>query len=246
MASNPSTLLLKYAKTDDLIAEWLSLNNRAKYMGLCLKARFGGGGGNPSLMDWQQGRIDKSDYLIIMSLVEIYDSMFSLFQSGWAYIYEEIKNFDQYPNNEVCFFLNVVKQEFDYEFIRAVKGYKQNFREVEEKSKTLRDIIYKGNWWTEEPSSERYIDYETWVSIAMNACAKHAKKDEAIKNLLDNFLHQCAKAHDLIAREAARERRSNPPRRIQSVKWENGRRYVGARGTWKLAVTEVHKPNPNF
>ena len=246
MSRIPSSLLLKDAHTGALVSEWISLNQRAQHMGECLKARFSGVGENLLSSQLQEGLIDKNSYSIIISLIDIYDATFSLIQGGWKYIYEEIKNLENYPKDEISFFLETLKQKFDYLFIETVKGYKTTVRDIEDRSKRLRDLIYKGDLWTEELVSEQFAKYEIWIGIAINACAKRQEEDNAIKNLMKIFLDKCAVSHDLSAQLARKERSANPPRYIQSIRWKDGERYVGNKGGWELVVTKLNEPNPVF
>ncbi|MBD1921959.1 MULTISPECIES: hypothetical protein [Cyanophyceae] len=246
MSRIPSSLLLKHAYTGALVSEWISLNQRAQYMGECLKARFSGAGENPLFRQRQENLIDETSYLIAMTVIEVHDATFSLIQGGWKYIYEEIKNLENYPKDEISFFLETLKQKFDYFFIEAVKGYKTTVRDIENRSKRLRDLIYKGDLWTEELVSEQFAKYEIWIGIAINTCAKRQEEDNVIKNLMKNFLHKYALSHDLSARLAQKERSANPPRYIQSIRWKDGQRYVGKKGGWELVVTKLNEPNPVF
>ncbi len=246
MARIPSSLLLKHARTDALIYELISLNKRAQHMGVCLKARFSGVGENLLSSQLQEGLIDKNSYSIIISLIDIHDATFSLIQGGWNYIYKEIKNLENHPKNEVDFFLETLKQKFDYFYIKAVKGYKTSVRDIEDSAKRLRGLIYRRDLWTEEPVREQYAKYEIWIGIAINTCAKRQEEDNTIKNLMDNLLHKCAVSHDLSAQLARKERSANPPRYIQSILWKDGQRYVGKKGGWELVVTKLNEPNPVF
>lgn len=246
MAQIPSALLLKHAQTAALVSEWISLNQRAQHMGECLKARFSGAGENPLLRQRRDDLIDKTSYSIAMSIIERHDATFSLIQGSWKYIYEEIKHLENHPKDEVCFFLETLKQNFDYLFIEAVKGYKTSVRDIEDRAKSLKNLIYKRDLWTEEPVSEQYAKYEIWIGIAINTCAKKQKENHTIKNLMDNFLDKCALFNDLLEQVARKERRANPPRYIQSTQWKDGQRYAGKKGRWESVVTKLHKPNPIF
>lgn len=250
MAQLPSDSLLKYAETQDLIKEWLKAKSNAIWLGKCLKARFGGGGGNPAKRALNAGRIDNDDYTRILAVVELYAIFFALIQTAWEEIQESISCIENYPKSETELFFEIMREKYDKPFMRAVKGCKRSAPNNELLAKIGKDTIRRarghkdwvGDLTPEEsaivaPLISKEIDF-SWHSLVDAICKEAAKEDIEIKRQLQRYIDAIGRVFDLIVQAYRRERSPNPPGRFKSEKWENGRYRAGKTGGFELPLAD--------
>lgn len=144
----PSKILLKYANTQYLLEAWFQQRDFSIYFGKLLKARFGGGGGNPAFAAWQTGEIDEMDYKCLNLLIDFYDSLFGLIQSSWHFIQLELQQLSQQivtdcPQSETQYFLWLIQEEFDARYRKTVNGYCFKVKDFEFEAKTIRNVCWK-------------------------------------------------------------------------------------------------------
>ncbi len=244
MAQLPSDSLLNYAKTQDLIQEWLKAKSHAIWLGKCLKARFGGGGGNPAKKALNAKHIDEFDYNAILAVVELYVSIFVLIQTAWEEIQEVISCIEDAPQSEVELFFEILRQKYDQSFLQMVKGCKRTIKSADSLAKVGRDAVWNhsqtldpdwdGTFTPQESAiASSLVSKKTdfsWYTLVSHICKEAAKKDNEIKRQLRNHFDAIGNVCDLIVQACQRERSSNPPGKYKSEKWENGRCRSGKKG----------------
>lgn len=255
MTQLPSKSLLKYAKTQDLIKKWLEAKSHAMWLGKCLKARFGGGGGNPAKKALKLGQIDEIDYANILAVVETLATTFSLIQTAWEEIEESISYLDNSPKSETELFLEILRERYDLPFLRIAKGCKRSLPRGEALAKIGRDAIWQNcnnpNWdgtFSSEQSAiltpliSRKSNF-SWGVFVMDICRQEAKNDTEINRQLQKHFHAIGHVCDLLLQAYRRERNPNPPRRFKSEKWEDGRCHPGKKGGFGLPLPDSPIPS---
>lgn len=257
MASLPSDYLWQYASTQDLMTEWLHLRNNAIFFGKCLKARFGGGGGNPALQEKIDGRIDETEYALVMAAVAWYESIFNLVQSGWEYIEQELSGaLDDYPATETEMYLEILTEIYNAKFQQRVNGFIAPANQGEQNMRLIRDLIRRGTPLLSNPSdvivdadsqnlsalaqmSDKQPDQTNtfWFSLVTGICFEKSKSDDSLKRLSRDFFKKMEVLLDLLAISLRQERSKKTPNRFPSIRWKDGDKYEGVKGGWKRLVT---------
>lgn len=251
MSDLPSSFLHKYAETKPLIAELRRLQNKAHLYGRCLKARFGGGGGNPLLREWKSKKICDFEYRWIDGDISFLQTVFAIIQNGWDYIEPELKqSIIDYPNSETALFFEVLKEEFDGEFLQKINGLKLTAKQIEADAKLVRDICNGCRAeLTEQEFKQRKEQNKkkgdtllpgSWISTIHNICVKYANHDPALKRKLEDLDRIYADLADMVAKTCREERSDNPPKLIKSVKWKDGLLYEGVKGGFR-PVTNLYQ-----
>jgi hypothetical protein len=247
----PSNFLHKYAKTKPLIAELRRLQNRSHLYGQCLKARFGSGGGNPLLRVWKSKKICDFEYRWIDGEISFLQALFTLIQNGWDYIEPELKqSIIDYPNSEITLFFEVLKEDFDSEFLQAVNGFKLSAKQIEADAKLVEDIC-NGNRanLTEQELKQRKEQNKKkgdtllpngWITTILNICLKYADHDPVLKSKLEDLDRIYAELADLVIKASRKERDDNPPKIIRGVKWKDELLYEGVKGGFR-PVTNLYQ-----
>lgn len=257
----PSNSLLEYAKTQDLIEEWLETKDYAIWLGKCLKARFGGGGGNPAKKALNAGQIDQFDYTEMLAIVEVYTIRFALVQTAWEEIQESISCIENSPKSETDLFLEILREAFDRLFMEVVQGCKRSASNSELLAKIARNAIWRHSGdkdWAGGLTPEEFTivasliskknDF-SWGSLVDAICKEAAKEDIEIKRQLQRYNAAVGRVCDLLLQAHRRERSPNPPGKIKSKKWENGRCRLGKKGGFEplsadspiVSVTELNE-----
>lgn len=257
MAQLPSDSLLKYATTQDLIKRWLKAKSHALWLGKCLKARFGGGGGNPAKKALKAGHIDQFDYTAILAVVELHATTFALIQTAWEEIQESISCIKNSPNSETELFFEILREGYDIPFMRIVKGCKRIAKKGELLAKLGRNAVWQhseaidpdwdGMLTPEEsaivnPLLLNRSDF-SWYTFVTHICKEAAKKDIEIKRQLRRHFDAIGYVCDLLVQAHRRERSLNPPRRFRSERWENGRCRIGKKGGFESAIESEAVPS---
>jgi hypothetical protein len=248
MANLPSDYLWQYATTQDLINEWLALRHYSTNLGECLKARFAGGGGNPALRALQAGEIEQFDYDLVMAIVNWYESIFNLVQSGWEYIDQELSAvLEDYPSTELKMYLEILKDFADTKFQMAIKGYKISIQEEEKRVKLFCDAFNRGVSIRHENLTvlsashrEKLLLQKSppeaknfWLSMVMAILFSKQKQDNSIKNLCNDYLYKMKILNELYLAGYRAERGKNKPGRFQSRQFKNGELYLGVKGGYR-------------
>jgi len=261
MAQLPSDSLLEFAKTQDLIKEWLKSKGKAIWLGKCLKARFGGGGGNPAKRALNDGRIDNFDYIAMLAVVELYATFFTLIQIAWEEIQESISCIENFPKTETALFFEVLRQFYDSRFMRLANGCKRSARNIESLARVGRDAVWQHHIELKDPSWNGTLNPEEsasatslisknlkerdfcWYSLVTDICKEAAKEDCEIKRQLRRHFDAIGRVCDVILRGHRRERGPKPRGRFRSEKWENGRCRLGKKGGFELPSADSPIPS---
>jgi hypothetical protein len=251
MSDLPSSFLHKYATTKSLIAELRRLQDKAHLYGRCLKARFGGGGGNPLLRAWKSKEICDFEYKWIDRDISFLQALFILIQNGWDYIEPELKqSIIDYPNSETKLFFEVLKEEFDGEFLQKVNGFKLTAKQIEADAKLVENICngHRADLTEEELKQRKEQNKKkgdtllpnTWIVTILNICWKYANHDPVLKGKLEDLDRIYAELAGMVVVTSRKERSDDPPKIIRSVKWKNGLLYEGVKGGFR-PVTNLYQ-----
>lgn len=247
MSDLPSAFLYKYAKTQPLIVEWRRAQNKARFYGLCLKARFGGGGGNPLFRAWKNKEICDFEYKFIDADLTWLSALFTTIQSGWDYIEVELqKSFIDYPDNELSMFFEILREEFDNDFQDKVKGFKLPLKSLEADAKSVQEIcsgdrpdLTENEWRAfkkEKYKSGETLSQSGWLTPVLNICWQHTEKDEVLKNKLEELDRIYGQIANMVVVAIRQERSPNPPKILHSTKWEDGILHEGVKGGYRTVT----------
>lgn len=245
LSKSPHKYILRYGDVHPLIVEWARLRKLTDLLGKTLKARFGGGGGNPALRAWKSGRIDILSYKYVTHSVNYYQDLFNVIQSGWEYIeyFFQEKDIQNYPKDERSYFLECLREDFDNRLIRCAEGQKNLIQQKEKEMKKIRNLLRdssSGQNWIDDTqfldvpqwyTFERYL----WISIALMVLDTRSYEDEVLRSMLDTWKLRTSDFAKELASDLERERK-NPTKRIKSTKWEKTLLYYGASGGWNLVT----------
>lgn len=243
LSKSPQKYILKYGNAHPLIIEWVHLRKISCLVGKTLKARFGGGGGNPALRAKESGRIDEISYSCLIYSVNYYDDLFAVIQTGWEYIKFFLKEvgIQDYPKDECEYFLKVLCEDFDNRLLRFAEGDKAVMQHKERQMRKIRNLLWAtplDKWINDSsfPEPPQWCSFKRyfWLGTAFMVLDICSKEDDVLLSMLNRLRHTTANFADELARILERERK-NPTGRIKSLNWENTLLYHGAKGGWNLA-----------
>jgi hypothetical protein len=233
-----------------LLKLWQEERDHNNFLGKCLKAAFGGGGGNPALEAMNRGEISKEDYKVIYAVVAREAAMFRWMQIGWLYIERELKKIfvDEYPKSETEFFFEVLKEAMDGHFRSFIHGKKVTVSDWEKHYRELKNLRWSTpspNSWVDEaklkethPSFKKVFDADgvgelPLFNLAIDICHFGAKIDEPLQRALRDWSLKSSEVYALLENYArnAREKKT-----IKSQKWVNGVRYEGVKGGYRIVT----------
>ena len=254
MGNLPSSALLasvlaKHQETIPLILKFLETKERAKYLGTCLKASFGGGGGSPLLRDKYANKITESEYRIFSALVTWYNSVFDLVQSNWEYIEQDLKWID-HPSDEINFFFEILREDFDGRYEHCISGYRSSVRDIENFAIKVRGACWRtpsGEAWADKSALSDLSEFSNdlpshdgiWFGLVLTICNKYAQSDAVVWDKLSGLRNQIAALADLVATQTRKERSIDPPGVYATEKWKDGNLYRRTKNGWEL-VTELN------
>lgn len=261
MSQLPSQeLLLRYFTAHYLVAEYLRLKDQSILLGKCLKARFGGGGGNPARKSLDAGTIDRYEYDLIWTLVDVYEALFNLIQTGWEDIQAALSSLsDECLSSETDLFLEILREHYDTRFRNCAEGHKLSVSNVEVAAKLTREAVWKKqfdtNWLGEvefsdqerlEAGFSKHSNNFLWIPLVLGICRESAKKDSSVKNQLRKVYNELANFADKQATAIYKSRHeSDPTQRVYSIKWENQIPYIGSKGGYR-PFTELYNLFPTL
>lgn len=250
----PSASLKQFITTIDLACEWRKNQKSANLLGHCLKARFGGGGGNPAKDAMKKGIIDELGYEIFENWTKIYQSLFTVYQLSWNDIWEVFKNIDDInndrPTSEQQLFLTTIRDDRNNSFYSAVTGRDISIKTLEACCKQIvqSNIKYQ---CSEESIFLNVIElskYEkilpkfhlqnTWTDLAWFICHDVANTDTNIKKALKIYWNNVTALAQLMKSACEKEGQNKPIGRVGGESWKNGRKnYIGNRNKRTPMVT---------
>lgn len=240
-------LLERYKKTHDLVAEHLYLRGQAILLGMCLKARFGGSGGNPAKKALQHEFIDWYEYSLIWSLVDVYQSIFNLIQIAW----EEIQGdcavvCDPCLSSETELFLEILGEHYDSKFKQAAKGYKLTPKNVLNTAKAARETVshrvVKADLPITELSEQERLECGLpqrtteflWLPLVLQICEKNSRKDLVIAEQYKKAWKELSRFADTQEKAVLKSKiETDPSQRVYGRKFQDGTHYRGAKGGYK-------------
>jgi hypothetical protein len=232
-----------------LLIEWEIERDQNKFLGKCLKAAFGGGGGNPALEAKTSGEISEADYKVIYAVVRREVAMFDWIQTGWPYIKAKLEEvFIEHPQSETEFFFEVVKEAMDGIFRSCIHKKTVSIAELEKHYRNLKDLRWsppsKNSWIDEKkskelaPSFKKVIDADgvgelPLFSIAMETCDIAAKTDEPLQRALRDWSLKSSELYALLEEYLRKARKSKT---IKSERWINGIKHEGTKGGYRIVT----------
>ncbi|NEQ20299.1 MAG: hypothetical protein F6K28_13850 [Microcoleus sp. SIO2G3] len=204
-------LLLETKVTEDLIEEFLRQNLINHTVGELLKARFIGGG-NIVLEYKIKGTISNEAYIVIVSLVNYFESLFNLIQTFWEYIKPELKTnipSKRYPKTDVELFTTILKEEFNNRFRERMLGCNYSKKNVEKHAQLEVEYMRTG---LQLPNKEKFFDGDVnkkqelesiaqkqkslsskWTTFVLETLIQYVKTDEILERMLrqhlDNYIY---------------------------------------------------------
>lgn len=233
-------ILSKYQKMhEDLITQFFVLRNQSTLLGKCLKARFGGGGGNPAQTALDKGEIHEYDYQVIWALVDCYQSIFTLIQMNWKSISQLLKD-EPCLESEVSLFLEILREHYDGQFKRCADSYNFTSEHAKLQSKILKKMngaLATGAPLVEMTPQERKkaglpkeTNYFFWLPLVLQIALDNSNKNPHMKRYYNKCweeLSRLADIHEHWTNQHRGEERAN------AVKWKNGEFFVGTKGGYK-------------
>jgi len=247
MSERPSERLQKYITTQDLLYEFFRQRDYYTLLGSALKARFGGGGGNPVYEYWQAGKLCKFEYELISYRVDFYNMLFGLIQISWHFIKNELDVFekqviDEYPQSEAEYFISLLTEQYDNRFISCIEGYEFKLTDFEKRLKTTRSIYWRDIEYflslpiSEEQKKEKDRHKLFYMNFALDIAVIHSKEDEIIKNALNGIRDNILKSTEIVLKYLRQQRSGNTTKLFESYTWKDGRLYLRNQGGLKKAL----------
>ncbi|MBD2303213.1 hypothetical protein [Nostoc sp. FACHB-190] len=263
MSTLPSTHLLKLAKSriskkileqhrdnHPIFCKWIEMRGFNQWLGKSLKARLLAESEDPTWEAWNKGQIRQIDYESIILLVDYYQAILNLLQTGWPYLKEVLLKYNLYTKiqNPTNYFLGIVMQDTNEEFQDYILGYQDTLKQKEYRAKTLRNFLWL------EPSKGSYINEakllslpnisngtmhneisgrQVYFKLAINVCSQAAKSNTRLLAKLEGLKKILIEMSDLQVKQCQAERGTKPPRLVESIKWVDGMPYKGVKGGWK-------------
>jgi hypothetical protein len=232
-----------------ILKQWQAERDHNNFIGKCLKARFGGGGGNPALEAWQKGEISELDYKTIYAIVDHIAAMFCWIQIGWPYIKAAVERFfiDEY-HSETQFFFEVLKELMDETFKSCINGKRISVVDWEKNYRQLKQI----RWTKFSPNSS--IDHAQLqegassfkkslkdvgveelplFEIARGICNLAAQNDEPLRHALRDWSIKSAQLYDLLEKGIRTGRKNKT---LKSQLWKNGIKHEGIKGGYQIVT----------
>ena len=249
-------LLEQYKQVhQDLVIQFFVSRNQSQLLGQSLKARFGGGGGNPPQKSLDNGEIDEYECEVIWAMVDCYQSIFTLLQMNWEAIKKYLpKYIGDYLNavslvSETNLFFELLREHYDDNFKRCADGWNFTpsqakhraeilYRTVEaiDKNKELIPIGAKDRQKAGLSNKHRYFFL---FSSVLNICKEEVKKGNQASIYYENIWRTLARLSEVHKCWSSQHRGES---RARAVKWDKGKFLIGTKGGY----TSVTKLNQSF
>ena len=240
LKETPSTHLMLYINTRDLLREWKKQMRSAKIMGETLSALFFGAEGNPPRQLLEEGLIDKTSYNSIIAITKLLHKEFSIYKLGWHEIRIFFEKIDDSPRSEVELFLSTFRDFYDQNVIKAAKGYTKTVFGAYKCSKIMRDILRQcldDEDWTgrltqeqaknlQQNSCPRHLSkIDKWKIFALKICSDAAREDDSLKQAIREFYSQMLSIASSTTSATLRQRKTSLGRH-RSTRWKDGYLFV--------------------
>jgi hypothetical protein len=233
-----------------LLKQWQEERDHNNFLGKCLKAAFGGGGGNPALEARMRDEMSEDDYNMIYAVIAQEVAMFSWMQIGWIYIEANLRKIfiDDYPKSETEFFFEVLKEAMDGHFKSFIHGKKINVSDLENhyrKLKNLRGLAPSPNSWINEakreevhPTFEKVFEADgvgelPLFNLAIDVCHFAAKIDEPLQRALRDWSLKSSHVYRLLEDYARQGRKDKS---LKSQYWKAGVKHEGTKGGYRIVT----------
>lgn len=251
MANLPNQkILARYQNAHaNLIDEFFRLRYQSSLLGKCLKARFGGGGGNPCDEPLQKGFIDKYQYELIWGLTGAYQSIFTLIQMNWSAIEAAMLLFEDGYNSESELFFAVLAEHYDNRLIACKDGYTFTPTHAKNTAKLLRkktsqltiDAVTKELPIDRKKCGLTSNQKHFWLPFVLSIATENLKNNPSLQSDYKDCFKKLSHFADIQERWASQHRSD----RASAVRWRNGQLAIGVSGGYK-SVTELYETFSEF
>ncbi len=238
-------ILLKYQKVHaDLVDEFFRLRYQAILLGKCLKARFGGGGGNPCDEPLQRGLIDEYQYEVVWGLADTYQSIFTLIQMNWSAIEPIMAILEDTCKSESELFFTILTEHYDNRMINCKDGY--NFTPAQAKNTASSLRVKTSKLIIDALQDEALIDRKKcgltstgkhfWLPLVLSIAEENLKKNSSLIPYYRACWAKLSQFADIHERWASQHKRD----RAYAIRWRDGEKAIGRKGGYRN-VTECKK-----
>jgi hypothetical protein len=229
-------ILSQYQKIhEDLLTHFFVLRHQSILLGECLKARFGGGGGNPAERALKRGEIHEYEYQVIWALVDCYQTIFTLIQMNWESI-SQLLCFE----SEVSLFLEILREHYDGQFKRCFKSHNYTSQHAQQQARILKKMT--GALATEAPLVEmtpqerkkaglpKETNYFSWLPLILQIAQDNCKKNPHMKRYYNKCWEELSRLADIHEYWTNNHRGES---RAKAVRWKDGQFSIGTQGGYK-------------
>jgi hypothetical protein len=245
MASLPNKqILARYQNAHaNLVDEFYRLRHQSILLGKCLKARFGGGGGNPCDDPLRKGLIDKYHYELIWGLTDAYQSIFTLIQMNWSAIKPAMLILEDGCNSESELFFAILTEHYDMRLISCKDGFsftpahaKNTATALRKKTSqliidTLADELSVDKKKCGLMSNRKHF----WLLFVLSIAKENLTSNSFLSSYYKNCWKELSRLADIHERWSSQHRND----RASAVRWKNGELAIGVRGGYR-SVTELY------
>lgn len=251
MANLPNQkILARYQNAHaNLIDEFFRLRYQSILLGKSLKARFGGGGGNPCDAPLQQGLIDRYQYELILGLTDVYRSIFDLIQTNWSAIKPTMLILEDGCNSESELFFAILAEHYDMRLMGCKDGYsltpthaKNTAAKLRKKtSQLIIDILADELPVDRKKCGSISNRKHFWLPLALSIAKENLKSNPSLHSYYRNCWKELSRFANIHERWASQHRSD----RASAVRWKNGELAIGVPGGYK-PVTELYETFSEF
>jgi hypothetical protein len=228
-------LRIKYKDCHDLAIEHLCLRHQATLLGMQLDAKLGRGSGNPARRAFNQGDLDCYGFSLIEKLTRNYLAIFQVIVAIWEFLPPlGLEDTDE-------LFSEVLREHFERRFQNAISGYVLTTKQVEQQARAFRQKVHPilGN-----PKKVGEIIPESnqhpWFNLVLSTARKLAETDVIIHQAVTDLDREISSFVSWHADFASRSRQGGNTK-LNSLKWEDKRLFVGVKGGYKPALQNLTK-----
>lgn len=248
------SLLEKYKQVhQDLVIQFFVLRNQSHLLGQGLKARFGGGGGNPIKKALSKGEIDDYEDQVIWAMIDCYQAIFNLIQMNWESIKKHLPKYvgdylkEQSLKSETTLFLEVLREHYDDHLKRcAEEGYTFTPSHAKHRAEIMRRMIGAiekekkmvviGTKERKETGLPVQHKYFVLLSSLLDVCESEVKRGKQPSVYLENCWRELSRLTEIHEYWSSQHRGES---RARAVKWKNGKFLIGTKGGY-TSVTELN------
>lgn len=247
LAKRPSDYLLKKADTEDLIHEFQQQRATNTLLARCIKATITGCEGDPLQALWAGGLIDSDTYEYLSEWVSLWIDVFRLIEGAWSYLLPTLELLDPGPKNPLECFTFIIREQFDGNFIRCVKGCKITVKNMEtDFPKTYKESVFQATQPGKDLIADQALDPAEERDLTAKIGGLHCptldliftvlrdelkeSKDKPNRKRFEDLARKVDQIGVLQSRIVSKNRKSNSKPKILGVSWVDGKKRLGKKG----------------